>query len=519
MPLLGKNSADDPSSYRPLCLLDVEGKLFEHIMLARLKKELERTGGLAERQYGFREKRQTVDAIADVLKIAKQAWDFSSQNRKIAAVITLDVRNAFNSASWQIILDKLRKRKIDENLLTLIASYLSEREIIVECEGTTQNIEISSGVPQGSVLGPTLWNILYDDLLRMELPRDVTLIGFADDIAMVVVDKIEEGVMEKANMGILMISNWMDKNCLRLAPEKTEAVLLTKRTKMAHVHFNIQGMEIAPKASVKYLGVWLDSKLTFSEHIRRTLVKVEKTVSALSCLMPNVGGPQMSKRKMLATVAQSQILYAAPIWHTVTSKKGLTRKLLRIQRLMSIRVISAYRTISAEAAGIIGGIPPIDLLIEERWAIYNGADRKTARESLNARWQERWTTSSKGRWTHKIIPEIAKWLNGPCLEADYYLTQALSGHGCFNAFLYKRKKSDTDLCPYCGKLDDAEHTLFHCSRWGEIRVAYRDETHDPFNLENLSRDIVNEESTWRRAYTVIRKIIETKEREVYLFRP
>ena len=148
----GDKPLDNPSSYRPICLLDVEGKLFEHLILGRLKRELERTGNLAENQYGFREGRQTVDAIKQVIIRAAEAAEFSSQHRRFCAVITLDVKNAFNSASWQIILDVLRHRRIDEGLVNIIASYLSEREIILEAERDIKALKINSGVPQGSVL-------------------------------------------------------------------------------------------------------------------------------------------------------------------------------------------------------------------------------------------------------------------------------------------------------------------------------------------------------------------------------
>ncbi|XP_030753937.1 uncharacterized protein LOC115880792 [Sitophilus oryzae] len=127
---------------------------------------------------------------------------------------------------------------------------------------------------------------------------------------------------------------------------------------------------------------------------------------------------------------------------------------------MSIRITRAYKTISAKAVGVIAAILPIDLLINERANIYNGQDRATARNSPMANWQGRWRTITKGRWTHRIITNISNWQNRRYGEVDYYLTQALSGYGCFNAFLYKRKRSNTEICKYCEAIDDAEHMLF-----------------------------------------------------------
>ena len=130
--------------------------MYEHMILGRLKSELESKGGLSESQYGFRKGRQTVYVLKAVVKIAEEAAAYSSRSRRICAVITLDVKNAFNSASWQEILAELKRRKIDESLLKIIACYLSERKILLEAGNKIKEKKINSGVPQGSVLGPTL---------------------------------------------------------------------------------------------------------------------------------------------------------------------------------------------------------------------------------------------------------------------------------------------------------------------------------------------------------------------------
>lgn len=509
----GDKPLDDPATYRPICLLDVEGKLYEQLLLIRLNRELAKSGGLSDRQFGFREGRQTTDAIQAIINIAREASEYSHSHRRLCAVITLDVRNAFNSASWKRILSELRRRNVDESLLGVIASYLSNREIILEAENTIRTKQINSGVPQGSVLGPTLWNVQYDSLLRMEQPEGATLIGFADDIAAVIVAKGEENLMTTANRVLLRVMNWMEEMGLTLAPEKTEAVLLTTRRNVSPISFRLQHVNISLSSAIKYLGIWLDTKLTFAEQVNRVTKKADKTAAALSRLMPNIGGPGSSKRRLLSSVVHSQLLYAAPVWSTAANNKKLLAKLTTVQRRMAIRVCCAYRTVSADAVGILADVPPIELLILERTEKYRGIEAATAKANLMQRWQTKWEQSTKGRWTYRLIPNLQIWINRRHKEIDYFLAQALSGHGCFRAYLYKRNRAESPNCVYCNAEDNVEHTLFVCNRWNAFRLEYELKTSRLFDIENTMENLIGAEEQWRTAYATIRSIIETKERE------
>ncbi|KAG5883486.1 hypothetical protein JTB14_013130 [Gonioctena quinquepunctata] len=143
--------------------------------------------------------------------------------------------------------------------------------------------------------------------------------------------------------------------------------------------------------------------------------------------MPNIKVPRAYKRRVLRSVAQSQILYATPAWHKMTHNKKLVRKLLSVQRKMCIRICAAYRTISPEAVGVIAGVPPIDLLTKERRDKYQGMTGD-ARATLLSRWKWKLAIGEYGRWIHILIPHIEEWANRPYGEVDYFLTQALSGH-------------------------------------------------------------------------------------------
>jgi len=140
-------------------MLDVVGKLFERIICNRLGRELEERRGLSDWQFGFRKKRSTLDAISAVVDIASKAIEgkrWKGGKKKYCLITTLDVRNAFNSASWPSIMRALRSVGISEYIVSLVSNYFKDRILLFDTSRGRMQHSISSGVPQGSVL----WDLL-----------------------------------------------------------------------------------------------------------------------------------------------------------------------------------------------------------------------------------------------------------------------------------------------------------------------------------------------------------------------
>ncbi|VVC33691.1 Reverse transcriptase domain [Cinara cedri] len=473
----------EASSFRPLSLLNAAGKLFERLILGRLVVHLNTPGlGLNQRQFGFRRGRSTVGAISRVLGIAREAARGAVQNRHLCAMVSLDVRNAFNSAPWEKIDGALRRKQVPRYLVELIRSYLSDRMIVVGERRVFK--EVTCGVPQGSVLGPTLWNVFYDSLLDLEMPSGIELVAFADDVAVVGVAHTGELLAQILNPALDRVARWMRDNGLKLAAHKTVAVLLTKKNVYTLPELLIEGQPVEFSRSVRYLGVEIDQRLTFTGHVGRVAKAAAETAMAICRLMPNVGGPSAAKRRLLGTVVQSKLLYAAPIWADTAFSSERNRGVAnRQQRRVALRVIRAYRTVSDQAAMVLAELPPIDLLASERGRVAIalskdaiGMDVRTIKAAERgvtiSEWGARWQRTEKAAWTRYLIPDLAGWLTRVIkVTPTYHLTQVLTGHGCFQAYLYRMGLAGSPECLLCGHVEDSvEHTIVDCPYWNNERV-------------------------------------------------
>lgn len=518
----GSKPLDEPSSFRPLCLLDTTGKLLERLLLARLETALGNAEGLSNRQYGFRKGRSTIDAISAVDRIATEANGVNSLSTRFCALATVDVRNAFNSAGWKHINGALERHPgIPEYLKVMVRSYLDERLLYYDTIEGRKAHKVTAGVPQGSVLGPLLWNLMYDDLLRLETTEGTTIIGFADDVGIVVEASTTTLLEVRMNDSLTKVEEWLTANGLEAAAHKTECVLLTRKRLFTPPVIYMGGHRVELSQSIRYLGVQMDSKLRYTEHVTKAAAKAAGTATALSRIMANIGGPRQQKRLLLNTVIHSVLLYGAPVWVDALNIEGTRRKMASVQRQGALRVVCAYRTVSEGAVLVLAGTPPIQLLALERKRMYEGRNnaeknnmRKEAKKHTMLKWQDIWDGYPKGRWTHRLIPRLEPWCSRQHGEVNYHLTQALTGHGCFGAYLHRIGRKDTDACTQCGApQDDAEHTIMACPVWSESRHQLEAELRTSITPDNITAIMLSSNSGWDAVEKFLTHVIRSKESE------
>ena len=257
---------DDPmmfNHYRPVSLLCTLSKVFEKIMYNRLIKFLDKFSILYEYQFGFRRKRSTHMALISLIDKLTQAIE----NGEYVIGVFLDFSKAFDTVDQKILLDKLYHYGVRGCAHKWFISYLTDRQQFVTYNGVkSRNQLIKCGVPQGSILGPLLFLIYINDLASV---CECTFpILFADDSNLFISGRDPDLIMRTMNNELKEISLWLKANKLSLNIKKTHFMIFSSKNKPhPNICINIDGETINETAKTKFLGVIIDNKLSWKDHI------------------------------------------------------------------------------------------------------------------------------------------------------------------------------------------------------------------------------------------------------------
>lgn len=354
IPKSGKDQSN-PAGYRPICLLAVWGKILDKLMTKRLTFFLESNDLLDERQFGFREGKGTSLALLNVTKFLDRA----KAEKQVSCMISLDIRNAFNSARWNDLLQILKTLGVPSRLRALYRSFLSDRSVFLS-DGSCWYYNI--GVPQGSSSAPILWLLIANEALRIfPSSPDFLIQAFADDL--VILMKASASFHFTANSGALIakLEDWALRYHLGFSEGKSNYTMFKFKKLITHFpSIKICGKKIGYTKELKYLGIIFDPNRTFLPHLNHIKEKVIKIFEKIRRIARATWGlrPRMIKEIYLSIVERI-ILYGVETWYRGTVKMKV--KLLQIQRHPLLSITKAYRTISTEAVQVLSGCLPLDL--------------------------------------------------------------------------------------------------------------------------------------------------------------
>ena len=219
----------------------------------------------------------TEQLILSVTDHYKQVLD--AKKPQYIAHLSLDVKKAFDSVHHNLLLYKLRTMFFfSEPAVSLFRSYLSCRSQCMKVgSAISQSLPICKGVPQGSVLGPLLFNLMVNDLLI----STTNVFSYADDTLLFVVGDTPQAALAAASDKFHDLSSWYGDNALGLCPQKTTCILYSNRSVPSNMRIILDNHPTQVEPTVRMLGITLDSKLTFVEHTRRLVSEVGNALYAL----------------------------------------------------------------------------------------------------------------------------------------------------------------------------------------------------------------------------------------------
>ena len=268
----GKSDRSKPAHYRPISLTSICCKVMEHIICSNLMRHLDESDILTDFQHSFRRKRSCETQLVLTVDELSRALD---QGKQVDCIL-LDFAKAFDKVSHRSLIAKLSNYGVAGRNLLWIQDFLHSRSQVVVVEGEeSERAPVTSGVPQGSVLGPALFLVYINDLPEKlhSTPR-----LFADDSLLyrVIESPADCDLLQE---DLQTLEKWESEWSMEFAAEKCMVLRVTRKLKRNHIlkDYKIHDHVLDSVDSAKYLGITLDSKLSFSKHIQDITKKANNT--------------------------------------------------------------------------------------------------------------------------------------------------------------------------------------------------------------------------------------------------
>lgn len=313
----------DASGYRPIALISNIGKLFERLILNRMNVHIEEKNVLKDCQFGFRKGLSSTHALMAFSNGVMRGF----KQRRSTIAVGLDFEKAFDTVWQEGIIFKMKViHKFDDYITRLVYDYLMKRTFAVEVESSVSNIMATkAGVPQGSILGPALYNLYLADIPQPKNGEKIYI--FADDILVATSHVRAKTAGTKMQKYIGKLEHYFSEWRLKLNVPKCTCMMakgkkmnLYKNARKYKPQIQIGGDIVANNETMVYLGVKFSENMQFRDHVDMILEKMRKSYALYSRLLSGKRG--LSKRVRLLVykqIVRPIIAYAFPIWFAISS--------------------------------------------------------------------------------------------------------------------------------------------------------------------------------------------------------
>lgn len=319
IPIHKNGSLDNKENYRPISLLSNLSKIFEKIMYERISNFFNKNDIWYENQFGFRSGHSTVDALFSCTNMIRN----EKGNKNFVMGLFFDLTKAFDTVNHSILLDKLWHYGVRGLTHTWFKSYLSGRfQYTVIDDICSSVLPVDVGVPQGSILGPLLFSVYINDIQHASSTGCLKL--FADDSSSFVCAKNLPNLFNKANIECMLISDWCKSNRLTINYSKSVFMIFFP-TEFCETYISENNLSITVDEKslsrvkvIKFLGVLIDEKLTFAEHIKSVTCKINSVCGMLYKRRDYI--PINCRKNLYFSLVYSRISYGLIVYGKNTNK-------------------------------------------------------------------------------------------------------------------------------------------------------------------------------------------------------
>ena len=304
-PVFKKGSRTIASNYRPISLTCVICKAMEHILFHHIIKHLDQFDILKDYQHGFRKGRSCeTQLLITIEEIAK-----SLDNRSQVDLLVLDFSKAFDTVPHARLLKKLEHYGVDGNVHGWISSWLTNRSQRVTLDGTSSNeVNVRSGVPQGTVLGPLMFLIYINDIgenitSNLRLFADDSLVYFA-------IETPQDCLTLQKDLDKLSL--WASKWQMTFNVTKCKTLSITRKRNPIYHQYSMNNQPLESVRNHPYLGVEVTQKLNWSNHIDHITAKANRSLSFVKRNLKRC--PENIKEQAYKSLVRSHLEYASTVW-------------------------------------------------------------------------------------------------------------------------------------------------------------------------------------------------------------
>ncbi|KAI3277363.1 transcriptional regulator family: Zinc finger, CCHC-type [Penicillium roqueforti] len=332
-------------AWRPISLLATLGKILESVVAERISHAVETHGLLPTSHFGARKQRSAEQALLLLQEEIYTAW----RGRRVLSLISFNVKGAYNGVCKERLLQRMKARGIPEGLLRWVEAFCSERTANIKINGQLSEVQSlpQAGLPQGSPLSPILFLFFNADLVQRQIDSQGGAVAFVDNFTAWVTGPTAQSNRQGIEAIVNEALDWERRSGATFEADKTAIIhFAPKMRKSDHEPFIIKGQTVVPKDHVKILGLLMDARLKYKEHIARAASKGLEAAMELRRLR---GLSPATARQLFTSTVAPVVDYASNVWMHACKDKAMG-PINRVQRVGAQAIVGTFLTVATSVA-------------------------------------------------------------------------------------------------------------------------------------------------------------------------